>query len=83
MMMMMMMIIFFKNRIERRNSRFFTLLTAPRTISDTHAQVARAQSCAKPRATHRAHITCNTLRATWNEGTAQLLSLTELKSHLF
>ena len=38
-------------------------------------------------------ITCNTsnayhvqhvvLRATWNEGTAQLLSLAELKSHLF
>ena len=38
-------------------------------------------------------ITCNTssayhvqhvmLRATWYEGTAQLLSLTELKSHLF
>ena len=41
----------------------------------------------------RVQITCNTssayqvqnvvLRATWYEGTAQMLSLTELKSHLF
>ena len=42
---------------------------------------------------NRVQITCNTsnayhvqhavLRATWHEGTAQLLSLTELKSNLF
>ena len=33
----------------------------------------------KPRATHRALITCKrVLRAAWYEGTAQLLSLTEL-----
>ena len=39
----------------------------------------------KSRATHRALITCKhvVLRATWDEGTAQLLSLTEVKSHLF
>ena len=36
----------------------------------------------KSRATHRALITCN-MGGTWYEGTAQLLSLTELKSHLF
>ena len=36
----------------------------------------------KSRATHRALITCK-CRATWYEGTARLLSLTELKSHLF
>ena len=35
------------NRIQRRCSRFFfyNLLTAPRTVSNTYAQVAQAQSC--------------------------------------
>ena len=37
----------------------------------------------KSRATHRALITCNMSCATWYEGTAQLLSLTEFISHLF
>ena len=36
----------------------------------------------KSRATHRALITCNMSCATWYQGTAQLLSFTELKSHL-
>ena len=63
---------------------FYNLLTAPRTVSNTHAQVARAQSCAN----HVQHIerlsrASVMLRATWYEGTAQLLSLTELKLHLF
>ena len=63
---------------------FYNLLTAPRTVSNTYAQVARAQSCAN----HVQHIqrlsrASGMLRATWYEGTAQLLSLTELKSHLF
>ena len=44
------------NCIERRNWRFFfffcNLLAAPRTVSNTYAPVARAQSC-KPRATHQ------------------------------
>ena len=49
-----------------------------------HAQVAQAQSCAN----HMQHIerlsrASVVLRATWYEGTAKLLSLTELKSHLF
>ena len=49
-----------------------------------HAQVAQAQSCAN----HVQHIqrlsrASVMLRATCYEGTAQLLSLTELKSHLF
>ena len=37
----------------------------------------------KSRATHRAFIACNmyVIRVTWYEGTAQLLSLTELKSY--
>ena len=36
--------------------------------------------CNTPGAYHLQHVV---LRATWYEGTAQLLSLTELKSHLF
>ena len=52
--------------------------------SNTYAQVVRAQPCAN----HVQHIERLSrgsvmLRATWYEGTAQLLSLTELKSHLF
>ena len=71
------------NRIQRRDLRFFTILTAPRTVSNTYAPVAWAQSCAN----HVQHIECIsrasvTLRAMWYEGTAQLLSLTELKLHL-
>ena len=43
------------NRIQRRYSRFFyNLLTAPRTVSNTYAQVAQAQSCAN----HVQHIEC-------------------------
>ena len=61
----------------------YNLLTAPLTVSNTYAQVARAQPCAN----HVQHIerlsrASVMLRATWYEGTAQLLSLTELKSHL-
>ena len=37
----------------------------------------------KSRATHKALITCSMSCATWYEGTAQLLSSTELKSYLF
>ena len=65
------------NRIQRRYSRcFYNLLTAPRTVSNTHAQVVRAQS----RANHVQHIerlsrASVMLRATWYAGTAQLLSL--------
>ena len=73
------------NRIQRRYSRFFyNLLTALRTVSDTYAQVAQAQPCAN----HMQHIerlsrASVMLCATWYEGTAQLLNLTELNSHLF
>ena len=73
------------NCIQRRNSRFFhNRLVAPRTVSNTYAQVARRI---------RVQITCNSssayhvqhtvLYATWYEGTAQLLNMTVLKSHLF
>ena len=77
---MIIIIIAFKGAIP---DYFYNLLTAPRTVSNTYAQVARAQSCAN----HVQHIerlsrASVMLRATWYEGTAQLLSLTELKSHL-
>ena len=67
-----------------RDFFFYNLLTAPRTASNMHAQVARAQSCAN----HMQHIeglSCSTCHVTLHmeEGTAQLLSLTEFKLHLF
>ena len=43
---------------------------------------SQAAIVCKSRAKHRALITCNMSCATWYEGTAQLLSLTELKSNL-
>ena len=73
------------NHIQSRFSRFFTISSQCRELSlNTYAQVAQAQSCAN----HVQHIerlsrASVMLRSTWYEGTAQLLSLTELKSHLF
>ena len=76
-MMMMIIIIAFKGAIPD----FYNLLTAPRTVSNTYAQVARVQSCANH--VHWALITCSMPRAIWHEGKAQLTSLTEFESHLF
>ena len=48
------------NRIERHNLRFFYyLLTAWRTVSNTYAQVAQAQSCAN-HVQHIGHLSCTT-----------------------
>ena len=47
-----------------------------------HTQVTWVQSCANHSATHRALIKCSMTCTTWHEGTAQLPSLTEFKSHL-
>ena len=65
---------------------FFTVSSQRRELSPacTLAEVAQAQPCAN----HVQHIerlsrASVVLRATWYEGTAELLSLTELKSHLF
>ena len=73
------------NRIQRRYLKYFTISSQRRELSPT-------RTLKWPRR-NRVQITCNTssayhvqhvvLRATWYEGTAQLLSLTELKSHLF
>ena len=37
---------------------FYKLLTGPRTVSNTYAQVARAQSCAN----HEQHVVCHVVR---------------------
>ena len=70
-----MIIIALKGAIRDSNN----LLPTLRTVSNTYAEVARAQSCAN----HRALIMCYTMCATWYEGTAQLFSLIELKSIYF
>ena len=71
------------NRFQRRNSR---VLQSPHCAAN-HLQHVRSSGpgaiVCKSRATHRAFFTCSMLYATWYEGTVQLLSLTELKSHLF
>ena len=63
---------------------YYNLPTAPLTVSNMYAQVAWAKPCAN----HVQHIerlsrASVMLCATWYEGTAQLFSLTELKSYLF
>ena len=73
------------NCIQRRNFRFYT-------ISSLRREQSPRCMLKWPRR-NRVQITCNTLsayhvqhvmlRATWYEGTAQLLNLTELKSHIF
>ena len=73
------------NCIRRCSLRFLTISSLRRELSPT---------CTLKRLGHnRVQIMCNTssayhvqhvvLRATWHEGTAQLLSLKEFKSHLF
>ena len=64
----------------------FTVSSLHRQLSPCHmyAQVAQAQSCANHmQLIERLSRASAMLRATWYEGTAQLLSLTELKWHLF
>ena len=51
-------------------------------LQHVHSSGRGAIVC-KSRATLRARITCNMSCATWYEGTAQLLSFTDFKSHLF
>ena len=70
------------DRIQRRNSRF---LQSPHCSANCLQHVRSSSQGAivcKSRAIHRALFICNMSCATWHEGTAQLLSLTELKSHL-
>ena len=60
---------------------FYNLLIAPRTVSNMYTQVAWAQLLHKSHATHRVLIMCHMLCATWYKKAAQLLSLTEFRSH--
>ena len=73
------------NRIQRRNSRFFAVssvrcepspIRTPKWPERNHMQITLNTSSVY----HVQHVT---LRATLYEGTAQLLSLTKCKSHLF
>ena len=73
------------NDDDSRNSRF---IQSPHCAANCLQHVrscGQGAIACKSRATHRALalITCNMSCAAWYEGTAQLLSLTELKSHLF
>ena len=71
MMMMMMMMITIIITLKGAIRDFYNFLTAPRTVSNTYANMC------KSRATHRALITCNLQCATWYEGTVQLLRFPE------
>ena len=83
MMMMIIIIIIIIITLKGAIHEFYNLLTARQTVS-MYTQVATVQSCAnhmqQSRAYHMQHVK---LPATWCEGPAQLLSLTELKWHLF
>ena len=71
------------NCIEWRNSRLsFSPHCAANCLRHIRSNSQGAIVC-KLRATHRALITCTLSCATFNERTAQLLRLTELKLHLF
>ena len=68
--------------IERRNSRF----QSPHCAANYRQHIGSSGQGAivrKSGATHLALIMFNMLYATWYKGTAQPLSLTEYKSHLF
>ena len=60
------------------------VFTAPRTVSNKYilVQVRQGTAVCKSHATHQTLNTCNTPHAMWQEGPVQLLSLTELISHL-
>ena len=70
------------NRIERRNSRYLgSSHCAANCLQHVRSSGPGAIVC-KSRAAHRTLIACNLQCATWYEGTAQLLSWTEMKPHL-
>ena len=65
---------------------FFLFLQSPKCPATCPQHVRSSDQDAilfKSLATHRALITYNMSCATWYKGTAQLLSVTEFKSHLF
>ena len=74
------------SNIERHSSRILTVSSlshwAANCLQHVYSSGQSAIMC-KPYATHWALITCSTSFAMWCEGTAQLLSLTKLRSQLF
>ena len=72
------------NHIQRRSLRYFAVSSLRHEPSRTYmyAQVTRAQSCAN-HVQHIEHMQHVVLGALWYEGTTQLLSLTEVKSHRY
>ena len=73
------------DRIERCKSRF---LLSPHYAANCLQHVRSSgpgEIVCKSRAAHRAlitqHVVCHVVRSAWYEGTGQLLTLTELKSH--
>ena len=73
------------NCIQRRRSIFFIQSPCGAVNCLQHIRASGQGTMVwKSRAiTHWAPVTCNVLCAFWDKGTAELLSLTELKSHLF
>ena len=71
------------NRTERCYLRFLqSPHCAPNCLQHVRSSGQGAVMC-KSHTAHRALITCSMSCATWYKGTAQLLNLTKLKSHLF
>ena len=71
------------NDIERRSSRFFAVSSLCSELSPAHTLTGQGAFVCKLFVTHWALITFNISCATWYGETAQLLSLTELKLHLY
>ena len=71
------------DRIKRRSLRFVHSHNCAANCLQHVRSSGQGGIICKSRATCRALITCNMSCATWYEGTAQRLSLTEFISHLF
>ena len=73
------------NRIQRRNSRFLTISSLCHDLSPTHTLkwLGRNRVLTTRNTSSAYHVQHVNLLAMWYEGTAQLLSFTEFKSHLF
>ena len=74
-----------KNCIQRRSSRFFTVFSLHRELSPTRTLKWPGRNCVQIKCSTSSvyHIQPVMLRATWYEGTAQLLSLTEFNFELY
>ena len=73
------------NRIQRRNSRLFTISSLFHELSPTHSLKWPRRYCVQIACTASSthYLQHAVLRATWYKGTAQLLSLTEFNCIYF